>query len=1015
MRARYISTPLPPVKKRFNFAAFIAAFLSVFFVFVSVSSLVELKTVSAAENEDEDVKKATPLSDPVRWASCLWGDDSFPSLAYQFAYTDYIPYHLFSKSAISSHVTRVDAAFNWMIDLSGGALGSDTGFKKVNETIIGTTLNPPITPEEIEYEETLEFNSGPRVSVYDRFGLAGMIWTGYKGEFRSNLVRTCDGLELQDVVKGKFYPDRKVPTTTWANKDSTTDPRVIIKGGFPQDSAHSFGLVIANWIFSLTKLIVALTITLINLSFTNLVELFGLDVLLTGKTGSGGIVGSLFVNVFQAFIVIAMVLTALWIMYHGLVKRAFRASINVLLRSVGMFIIAIIIFTNPAWFIALPNNIAIVTQSVVISALGNGIAGGYGLCESDISAKTNSLTTDKGTLDSSVEEASGILEQAATNMRSAIGCQMWYTFTFRPWVEGQWGTSFENLWAEDTDSPTGGKNKFLGNENGEWVGDAAVPLGNGEFINNWAVFNLSTLTNAHAPLGMEGERSRYTTNVANDWWRIVDAISNYKEGPIDLSSAPVQPDSEVTEEGPAADIKPLDYWSRWTGVESTWGRIGTAVNSVLVAIIGVAGPLFFALLSSILAIEIAILMAFSPLMFLFACWANKGWEIFKGWAELVVNTTIQRIVVGILMSISIVMTMASIKILEAGGGGNWFKGIVLLLLAAILLIKSRKRMMDAMGSIKFSSVDFSATRDRIKSSFTGTVKTGAGFARGAAAGAAGGVAAKKAGAGNAGAFRGAFRGMKAEARNKAFASNSHLVQSALTQSQASRVSAGKEGEGFYDTPSGSVVCQMCRGEIGTNEPGSEAFQDNEGNFYCAQCWEEGDAPEDVVHVDLSNRNDKKIPTNSSQKPSSSNKDTIANSVYLNKLEKKYSEQSSEKIKNKIIDEAAAKIGDALSRVAQDAELNPGKDITINTPDFLSPYLNTGALENAIIHLSQNPGNQAALANISSAYGTAINMHIAASGDGEFQSADEISTKIRDAYAAAEKSRNSGETDNTASP
>lgn len=914
---------------------------------------VEDADIGATANEDEE-KKATLLSDPVRYFSCLWGNDSLPDILYQVTFTDIIYYELFSKSTISTHISNVDILYNWMINFSSGGKETDTDFKSVNEEILGTTLTAPITEEDIEYEETLEYNGGPKVNPYDRFGLAGLRWTGYKGEFYSVLVRPCENLALEEPLNGHFYPERKIPLSRWEDLEKTHDPRTAVKNTFEHDVGTSFGLVVANFLFGFTKFVVALTITLINLSFTNLVELFSIDKLLVGDSGDGGLVNSLYLNIFQPFIVMIMVLTGLHILWVGIVKRGYREAIGVLVRSVGFYILAIIIFTNPAWFIALPNNIAVVAQSVVISALGDGIAGGYGLCNSDISSKVGGITDSTATIDTTVEEAGGILEQASVNMHSAIGCQFWYTFAFRPWVEGQWGEGFENLWAEDADIDTTYRNpKTLGNQNGEWVGNAAVPMGGGTFLHNWAIFNLSVNTNAHSPYidndedeemegeevedtaggspedtgGEEGSRSAYISNVATDWWRIADAISNYDEEEND--------DGDVV---PIENIETLDSWERWTGIESTGHKMGIAINSLLVALIGVIGPLIFALLSSVLAIEIALLMAVSPLMFLLASWANKGWEMFKGWGELVINTTLQRIIIGILMSVSIVLTMSIIKIIEAGGAGNWFKGVILLLLATLALVKGRKQLVDSMASIRFASVDMSHIRDRTKQRMGNIARTGGSIARGGYSGARGASAAKKQGAASASRFRGAMQGMREEVGNRVYSSGNPLLRAARTQAAVS--STSKELGAKDGKLEGKLFCQYCRRSIDPKKEGS-MMRDDAGNLYCMDCYYRGDTPEDLDEMKIYVPEDD-YTYEDSPKRTEHVKRTAAETINLDKLKNNYKDLD-QASKQELVSEIADKIGKKLGELRANSKGRKESN-AFEVPDFLKTYINNSAME-----------------------------------------------------------------------
>lgn len=763
--------------------------------------------------------------DLTQWFMCLFGEDSVPAEIYQVTQTSDLQFETYSRSAISSGIDNVDSGLNWAL----GFLGSD--FKETNEKILGRTLDT-IVPES-DKEKDLKFNGGVKVNPYDRFGVAGLKFTSYSGEWKHVIVNACKTqVDPQDPKAGVFYEGRLEPGSTWEDIGKTQDVRTKqFSPSFLPAFGNAWLNVISNGIFNITKAIVVTSIALMNFAFSDIVEVLGINELIAGDGTNSGIFGLLFQGIFLPLVIIVFALTGFRLFYIAIVQKQYRKGLTGLLRSIGMYLLAIIISISPATFIALPNNIVVIAQSLVIGVLNTGLSGGNGLCTTDMGSKETNIT-DKGNnnFNTNIDENVSILEQASKNMRSSMACQYWQNFLFKPWVEGQWGTDWNNLWAKENIAEWAVKGSTLNNINESMVGDAAVPMGDGTFINNWALFQISTQTNAHSPLVHEGELSKYTSGVANDWWRIVDANSNYteeeKEIPIEGSGLyggnntikyPVPQNNEVTTQ-----------WDTWVG-NSPGSRMWTALSSVIIAGIGLAPTFIFSFLSTIYSLGISILMVFSPVMFLFGTFDGKGWEIFKGWGEQVVKTSIRRMITGLLLVASIILTSVVLKFMNDVG---WWQGILLLTLLSALLIKNRKRIVDMFTSFQFSS-SMSNTVNRFSQGASKIGTSTRGGAKVLAGGLAGGVAARKMG----GSFKsGAGAGAKAEVRARVFQSNSNFARSALISHDDFKISE----EGVSPDSLKEFYCAICGKSLAEE---TIVGRNPDGMFVCQMCLDDGLAPD----------------------------------------------------------------------------------------------------------------------------------------------------------------------------
>ena len=992
--SQYLSTASSTAQKNpFTFFKFVASILAtvVLGVFFA-SSAVSVAKVKEAEAFDWN-----------QWIMCEVLPDPSKQL-YQYSQSSDMQYQLRSKSTMNSGVADVDSGLNWILDLFG------PGFEEVNEGILGYELNPAERASNVDNESTENFNKGTKVNVFDRFGVAGMGFNSYQGEWKHILIDACNvNAEPMDPKAGLYYEERLEPRSTWEYISTSSDPRTVqFDRGILIHYWTSIVNVIANAIFWLTKAMVVVTIGLISFSLSDIVDILGINDLLGSENG---IFTVLFNGIFQPLVFLAFVATAFKIFWDGIVKRQYRASLITLLRSLFMFVMAFVVAANPGFWMSLPNNVAVVGQSIILTTLSGNLPNSGGLCDTNIGKydfRTKDVTDVKGNVN--------ILTQSAESMRSAVSCQFWQAFLFRPWVQGQFGTDWKHLWAKGkTPSWVDKKDSAeLNNLNTEMVGDAAVPLGNDEYINNWAIYQLSAQTNVHSATGEDnqGKPSKYTSGVANDWWRIVDALSNYEEETKEIElivgtgsgggstttsgeyafpianpnkssdfgmrthpvtgarklhagidySAPtgtslfavadgVAQTSRSSTGGNIMEIKGVDgwtyrylhtsayvvsngtqvkagqeiakvgstgrvtgahlhfetrsptnekidpnirlremgfdpatgsgdgasqtvnpgvgvgttikqpyeygvpknnpvtpYWDTWVG-NNSFGRIWASLSSIIIAGVGLAAPLILSAMSAIYSLGVAILMAFSPIFLLLGCWGGRGWEIFKGWGELVINTTLKRIIVGLLLALSISFTVTAIDMIDEVG---WFQGMIILVMLSLLIINSRKKMVDMLASIRFASVDLSGTANRIggiaQRQTVGRAQTIAkDSGRMSSSIAAGAIGSKYAG----GTFReGATAGLKHELNNLTYRKKS--LNHARISYENFKIAGTDQlsgDAGYEDTEearifSGTEQCHACGKTLAyeSEQNGTHLFfggRTFEGNLICQECYDDG--------------------------------------------------------------------------------------------------------------------------------------------------------------------------------
>lgn len=833
MRATYLTAPREKKAKRNPIFAMISLFLS----FVVLLSGGFLATTYSSQEAKAD-------GGPVNWVVCWFGEDSYPATLYSYTYTDALAYMLYSKSAIVGGTDDVRGGSNLLLllTLNGGVDSNGvSGIEKTNETILGYSLDGGTAGNG-------SFNAGEKTSVFDRFGFQGLDWSTYGGEWLYQKVDVCGDSESTGTTGNEYYSGRLYPKSTWDEVGDSLDVRAQVASNKASVYLDSWFNNVANILFSITKTIVALTVALIGFAFTDLVSLLNLNDLLAGDTG---IFPRLFNGLYMPLLVIMMVIAGCWLFYQAVVKKQYRKGFGGLLRSLFMIVVAIVISLNPTFWLALPNDVAIMGQALLVNATSGSItANDDGLCTV---GGTYSLTTDTDSAGNTVQKYKlntdtsdvtdtdddrSLLEKAANSIQSVVGCQLWYNYAFTPWVLGQFGTTYDQLYADDGTGTTyvaGGTT--VKNSNGAWVGDAAVPLGGGFVVHNWAIFQLSTQTNAHSAYGADGQRAVYVNGVAADWYRVVDAMSNYNEKqqenavPTSNSGTGTTYKSEDAQSFsttlPDTDEKPLSYWSTWIG-QTSLNRISIAFGSIIPALIGNLAPLLFAGMACVYTLALSVALAFSPFFLILGTWPGRGWEMFKGWGQQVLNLVVKRIILGLLLIVSLVVIT---ELLNIATTQNYWWGVALMMLASVLFIKFRNKIFEFLAGIlsfnfasggmgDHSMAAFNKVGSKLGQATRKTAKLGRDIA---GSGTYGAIKAKQAGLS---ARQGFMAGMREELKQTAQKSRTWNRISQQTQNFV-----GRNDEDMDSLVADNEVCVYCG--VALKKDGDEYFN---GGYLPGQGW-----------------------------------------------------------------------------------------------------------------------------------------------------------------------------------
>lgn len=822
-----------------------------------------------------------------------------------------------SISVYGGGVEDVDYGFLYINALL--QLGNKQSFKEVNEAILGYKLNTSTVGAEnrkLSEEEIKNYNKGVKVNPYDRFGFAGLSFTGYNGEWKYYEVDPCSNSKPSDPKTGVFYEGRLEPKSTWSDIGNSQDPRTK---QFPYEYSASYtpalGNGVSNFFFTISKFTVAFGLALLNLSMSDVPSMIGLTEFLGVD---GGIFQGLYKGVFQPLITTVIIFSIFYLLYLAI--RRNNEVIKNFVRILATFFLAIFVSFYPAVAIELPNTIATVGQSLLVSSLSSSESIGDGICSTDVSSLRE--VSDKTDFDKdSLSEINKIMNKSVIDLKSNIGCKIWHSLLLEPWSQGQFGESWENLYAKGY-APKG-KAKEINNLNEKVVGDAEVPLGGGEKINNWAIYQISTLTNAHHSAKGD-ERPEIVNGVSADWWRIVDALSNYDEEKI---KTPIENNSEVTFlTTKVKDNKPLPQWETWTGGSPGY-RLWVSFASMFMAIFLLLAPILFGIKAVVVSIGLPLLGSLLPIFLLIGCYPGSGFAILEEYLKTIVNTMLMKIGYGFLLVLSLIVVGNALVLT-----GDYFTSILIAVVSSYALYKASEKIISMFKIYGDGSISNSIAKA------TGFIKEGVKeTGKLSVAGISGAVGAK---ANGISAVEGLKSGLKNEIKLASYRHDNPLMAKARMTYHANIANQSGVMKGA------SSLCSICGTKIELEEQsnGDMIFNggmDEKGELICNRCVQ--DEGTDALEIRYyRNENENKL-----QKLDEERKKTFKK-FYSNsfkgesKIEEKHFENLSQSLGTEEFDE---KMFDLLDQVKLEINhyYNEDPEATPEVPEELAPYLDKNAL------------------------------------------------------------------------
>lgn len=220
----------------------------------------------------------------------------------------------------------------------------------------------------------------------------------------------------------------------------------------PTSLSHRMTQIFAQ----MNSFIAKITNSILNLSFSPILESLGITDIVVGLMKSFR--DTMFFPLAALFVTLGA-----FLMFVELLKNR---SAWTMVKSI---FITFIIFVSGAMFL-LRTDLIVDSVEKIPNKIDNGIADMI-LKQSSNGAEFCNATGDK------------------QGIRTAQ-CKVWNSMVFEPWVQAQFGTSYNNLYAKGYVKKGGSEMK---NSNEDLVGNAAVNLGGGKIENNWALYQLSKM------------------------------------------------------------------------------------------------------------------------------------------------------------------------------------------------------------------------------------------------------------------------------------------------------------------------------------------------------------------------------------------------------------------------------------------------------------------------------------------------------------------------------------------
>lgn len=396
-------------------------------------------------------------------------------------------------------------------------------------------------------------------------------YSGHCGEIRPPIQ---NGFFGNGYISSADYPGSgPAPTDTRYAQLDTNIGSVLFPVDFLATSAADFGLGFSIFMTRVMN-------TVVNLMFSPILETFGLDTMIEN------LIEDFRESIFFPFVVLFIALAGAWILFQAGRTQQYRQQFMSALLLVLTFITGVVLMYRPDLAIKVTDEgPAMVERAVMGTIFGVGNDGVDELC------------TATGTpVGAEYVDLEGNVLPSPDDATRTVMCEVWRTFAFTPWVYGQWGVGSDHLYAAGS-----GVGNPMENTNGDLVGNAAVEMGNGVTVENWALYQLEVTTSGTST----------TRDIRNDpnnvfYGHDVGRVSPDFYRLVDLQAGP--------NNGAGTDPR---FFQSWSGAD--WGeRVVAGFGGGAVSILGLIVILIYGFVKIQITFVMLLMLLAMPLVFLLA-------------------------------------------------------------------------------------------------------------------------------------------------------------------------------------------------------------------------------------------------------------------------------------------------------------------------------------------------------------------------------------------------------------
>jgi len=405
----------------------------------------------------------------------------------------------------------------------------------------------------------------------------------------------------------------------------------------------TLGNTAANMSLKISVTATQLSNTVLGLAFTPVLDALGIrDVVVS-------LIKSFRDSMFMPLAVLFVAMGALSVFWRALRSGAYSSAFGSFLYIVAAFLLGVIILAKPAATLKVVDEAPVLIENTILTAMFSSNGSDDELCTATGSASGN------GAGGKQINGRAGFDPNASTRM---LMCENWRSFAFTPWVFGQWGTSYENLYAKGY-APSG--SSALTNTNGKLVGNAGVNFGGGKVVHNWAAYQLAVTS---VGTSTTADPTRPTGVVNKNFYRIVDA----QMGPNG---------------GAGTDSTYAQSWSKFNGDTAAAMILGPVV-----AIMGAFVVITFTIAKLELVLVSIFLLVILPIMLLLGIEPSFGRQKLKSYAGTLGGLMIQRVLLTVLMGL-LFKFLFSI----ASSGASYLVVAIVSMVVAGIFIAYRKELL----------------------------------------------------------------------------------------------------------------------------------------------------------------------------------------------------------------------------------------------------------------------------------------------------------------------------------